>query len=41
MTTAVIVDIIRTPSGKGKPGGAIALGHPVGEMANATIIERP
>jgi hypothetical protein len=36
MTTAVIVDIIRTPSGKGKPG-ALCEG---GGMANATIIER-
>jgi acetyl-CoA acyltransferase len=25
MTTAVIVDIIRTPSGKGKPGGALSI----------------
>jgi len=29
MTTAVIVDAIRTPSGKGKPGGALAHFHPV------------
>jgi acetyl-CoA acyltransferase len=29
MTTAVIVDAIRTPLGKGKPGGAYADIHPV------------
>ncbi|GAB3141396.1 thiolase family protein [Amycolatopsis stemonae] len=28
MTTAVIVDAIRTPSGKGKPGGGLAGTHP-------------
>lgn len=27
--TAVIVDAVRTPSGKGKPGGALAQQHPV------------
>ncbi|MEV4509298.1 thiolase family protein [Dactylosporangium sp. NPDC049525] len=29
MRQAVIVDIVRTPSGKGKPGGALAGVHPV------------
>ncbi len=29
MPTAVIVDAIRTPSGKGKPGGALSGWHPV------------
>jgi acetyl-CoA acyltransferase len=29
MATAVIVDALRTPSGKGKPGGALADWHPV------------
>ena len=29
MTTAVIVDAIRTPSGRGKPGGALSTWHPV------------
>jgi acetyl-CoA acyltransferase len=29
MRQAVIVDIVRTPSGKGKPGGALAGAHPV------------
>ena len=29
MPTAVIVDAIRTPSGKGKPGGALSAWHPV------------
>ncbi|MBX3098527.1 MAG: thiolase family protein [Salinibacterium sp.] len=29
MTTAVIVDALRTPAGKGKPGGALADWHPV------------
>jgi acetyl-CoA acyltransferase len=28
MTTAVIVDAVRTPSGKGKPGGALSGVHP-------------
>ena len=27
--TAVIVDVVRTPSGRGKPGGALAGEHPV------------
>jgi len=29
MSTAVIVDALRTPSGKGKPGGALSDQHPV------------
>ena len=29
MTAAVIVDAVRTPLGKGKPGGAYAEIHPV------------
>lgn len=29
MQTAVIVDVVRTPSGRGKPGGALASIHPV------------
>ena len=33
MTEAVIVDIIRTPSGKGKPGGALSGVHPVELLA--------
>jgi acetyl-CoA acyltransferase len=33
MTTAVIVDIVRTPSGKGKPGGALSAVHPAGLLA--------
>lgn len=28
-TTAVIVDVVRTPSGRGKPGGALSGEHPV------------
>jgi len=33
MTTAVIVDAIRTPSGRGKPGGAFSAIHPVELLA--------
>lgn len=33
MTTAVIVDAIRTPSGRGKPGGAHSGEHPVDLLA--------
>ncbi len=29
MTRAVIVDIVRTASGKGKPGGGLSEVHPV------------
>src|ERR1700744_4092205 len=35
MTTAVIVDIIRTPSGKGTPGGALSGVHPAALLAQA------
>ncbi|MGY4719387.1 thiolase family protein [Naumannella cuiyingiana] len=42
MTDAVIVDIIRTPSGKGKPGGALSGTHPVDLLAHTlrTLVER-
>jgi len=33
MTTAVIVDAMRTPSGRGKPGGALSGEHPVDLLA--------
>jgi acetyl-CoA acyltransferase len=33
MATAVIVDIVRTPSGKGKPGGALSGVHPAALLA--------
>jgi acetyl-CoA acyltransferase len=33
MTTAVIVDAMRTPSGRGKPGGALSREHPVDLLA--------
>jgi acetyl-CoA acyltransferase len=33
MTSAVIVDIVRTASGKGKPGGALSEVHPVDLLA--------
>ncbi|MGI5158946.1 thiolase family protein [Microbispora sp. CA-102843] len=33
MRDAVIVDIVRTPSGKGKPGGALSAVHPVELLA--------
>ena len=33
MRSAVIVDIVRTPSGKGKPGGALSGTHPVDLLA--------
>ncbi|TXR55781.1 thiolase family protein [Quadrisphaera setariae] len=33
MRTAVIVDALRTPSGRGKPGGALSSQHPVELMA--------
>ncbi|MCW2866644.1 MAG: fadA6 [Marmoricola sp.] len=36
MTTAVIVDIVRTASGKGKPGGALSGVHP-GELLSQTL----
>ena len=34
MTTAVIVDVVRTAVGKGKPGGALSGTHPVGLLAH-------
>lgn len=33
MSTAVIVDALRTPSGRGKPGGALSNQHPVDLLA--------
>jgi len=33
LSTAVIVDAVRTPSGKGKPGGALSAVHPVDLLA--------
>jgi acetyl-CoA acyltransferase len=38
MRDAVIVDVVRTPSGKGKPGGALSHLHPVDLLA-ATLRE--
>ncbi|GAB3004628.1 thiolase family protein [Amycolatopsis acidiphila] len=38
MRDAVIVDVVRTPSGKGKPGGALSQLHPVDLLA-ATLRE--
>ncbi|WP_432970090.1 thiolase family protein [Dactylosporangium sp. CA-233914] len=42
MTTAVIVDIVRTASGKGKPGGALSGVHPVDLLAAVlkALVER-
>ncbi|MCU1402173.1 MAG: fadA [Microbacteriaceae bacterium] len=42
MSTAVIVDAIRTPSGRGKPGGALSEFHPVDLLATVlrTLVER-
>jgi len=42
MTTAVIVDAVRTPSGRGKPGGALADQHPVDLFASVltALVER-
>jgi acetyl-CoA acyltransferase len=34
MPTAVIVDALRTPSGRGKPGGSLAAQHPVDLLAS-------
>ncbi|MET0197239.1 acetyl-CoA C-acyltransferase [Rhodococcus sp. RS1C4] len=34
MSTAVIVDVIRTPSGKGKPGGSLSSVHPATLLAD-------
>jgi acetyl-CoA acyltransferase len=42
MESAVIVDAVRTPSGKGKPGGALSSVHPVDLLATvlAQLVER-
>ncbi len=42
MSTAVIVDAIRTPSGRGKPGGALNGVHPTDLLATtiAALVER-
>ncbi|MBC2864977.1 thiolase family protein [Streptomyces mexicanus] len=42
MTNAVIVDIVRTASGKGKPGGALSTVHPVNLLATVlrALVER-
>lgn len=42
MTTAVIVDAIRTPSGKGKPGGQLSDIHPAALLSQvlAALVER-
>jgi acetyl-CoA acyltransferase len=42
MTNAVIVDVIRTPSGKGKPGGQLSGIHPADLLAQVlrTLVER-
>jgi acetyl-CoA acyltransferase len=42
MTTAVIVDAIRTPSGRGKPGGQLSGFHPVDLLAGVleTLVGR-
>ncbi|MRH28088.1 acetyl-CoA C-acyltransferase [Microbacterium sp. SYP-A9085] len=42
MNTAVIVDVVRTPVGRGKPGGALSGVHPVDLSAHVlrTVLER-
>jgi len=42
MTRAVVVDVVRTPSGRGKPGGALSGVHPVDLLAQTLrrLIER-
>jgi acetyl-CoA acetyltransferase len=42
MRTAVIVDAIRTPSGRGKPGGALNAVHPTDLLAGTirALVER-
>ena len=42
MADALIVDVVRTPSGKGKPGGALSGVHPVTLLATAltALLER-
>lgn len=36
MTGAVVIDVVRTPAGRGKPGGALSSVHP-GDLAAATL----
>ncbi|GAB3603565.1 thiolase family protein [Microbacterium aureliae] len=42
MRTAVIVDVVRTPSGRGKPAGALSAAHPVDLAAGVlmAVLER-
>lgn len=42
MTRAVLIDAVRTASGKGKPGGALSAMHPVDLLAEVlgTLVER-
>lgn len=42
MRDAVIVDVVRTPSGRGKPGGALSSVHPVDLLAGVltAVLER-
>ena len=42
MTTAVIVDVVRTASGRGKPGGALSAYHPVDLLSTVltALVER-
>ncbi|WP_328402319.1 thiolase family protein [Nocardia sp. NBC_00403] len=42
MTSAVIVDVVRTPSGKGKSGGGLSKFHPATLLADVlrTLVER-
>jgi acetyl-CoA acyltransferase len=42
MTSAVIVDLVRTASGRGKPGGALSGVHPVNLLATTirTLVDR-
>ncbi|WP_227999871.1 thiolase family protein [Nocardia australiensis] len=42
MTSAVIVDVVRTPSGKGKPGGGLSEVHPATLLSDVlrTLVER-
>jgi acetyl-CoA acyltransferase len=42
MNDAVIVDVVRTASGKGKPGGALSEQHPVDLLATVlkALVER-
>ncbi|MBD3942127.1 thiolase family protein [Microbacterium sp. NEAU-LLC] len=42
MRSAVIVDVVRTPSGRGKPGGALSAVHPVDLAADVltALLER-